>query len=165
MSTALVLARTERRRFLRELLSIPEMTVAQRARYAELIADEFRDTMGSDDGLLAAMQERGFRTRVESGVGIGEALEQSQRLTLKDFGLEQTEGQKERERRRRLREAVTAFDARAVVTLRGGWAKECLVCGKPLLGWRREDRVYCPGGACKQKAARIRKSRGLSGAA
>jgi hypothetical protein len=58
---------------LRELLSLPNMTVTQRARYAELILHEYRDTVrtGLDDGLLAHMQKSAYGAAVESGAHPG----------------------------------------------------------------------------------------------
>lgn len=155
MSGELVLARPERRRILRELLaSEGRWTAAQRVLYADVLRAEYLDVAATvvDDCVLAGVQKKVFADRLLAGEDAATAMEHSRRVELPP---RKSRGQEIRERKRAIRKAVTALDAREVVTL-GGPVAACLVCGEPLPRIRREDRVYCPGGACKQRAARLR---------
>ena len=168
LSTAIVLARPERRRILRELLAVEDTwTPEQRLLYADMVYAEYRDVSATsaDDAVLAHAQQEDFKSRLLGGEDAETAMAHCRQLQIPDLELpwNESRGRIARERRRALRKAVTALDARAVVTV-GGPVSECLVCGKPLPAFfsrfrrYREDRVYC-GAACKMRAARMRKRR------
>lgn len=163
----LVLAAPERKRILRELLARPETwTVTDRRVYREMIYAEWMHVMDSvDDDYAKVVEVDVFHTLVLEGVREGEARELAQKARKRHF-LERTEGQRERERRRTFREAVTASEGALAVTT--GLVRVCIVCNGPLrksfFFRRRADSAYCSD-ACRQAAYRQRRSSAHEGGA
>ena len=160
MSTALVLARPERRRILRELLSQPQpWNTAQRILYRDMLHLEFIGCLSlPDDDYTEAIETRVFCALVLKGTRPERARElagESARDSIADLKRESSPGRQERERRRAFREAVTHFHGRVAVTT--GLVEKCIVCGAELKG--RHDSAYCSN-ACRQAAYRRRKRQG-----
>jgi hypothetical protein len=164
---ALILASPERKRILRELLSRTESwTAADRMLYHDICGQEWSDFKRHMEDMELAVLEKDYFAelvlkRVSPDRALGRAVELA-RETLKKGKL--TDGQKERERRRLHREAVTSFrGAVAVTTCKWKeFLEACIVCGKTLpggpirRGGKRIDAAYC-GAACRQKAYRRRR--------
>jgi hypothetical protein len=157
MTTALVPAAPERKRILRELLARPEpWPVAHRNVYRQMIEAEYFDVARStgDDLMREAVEKDLFAACLLEGIPASRAIhiaQENARLPLQT----QTEGQRERERRRTFREAVTANDGALAVTT--GLVTRCVTCGGSLSAKRRRtDSAYCSD-ACRQAAYRRRR--------
>ncbi|MGA2261579.1 MAG: hypothetical protein ABSH28_09095 [Acidobacteriota bacterium] len=165
---ALILASPERKRILRDLLNRADSwSAADRVLYREMIEGEFRSTLRTttiDDKIELKIETDHFINLVCAGVSADQAHERAVKVAYEVIhGPQRTEGQKERERRRAYREAVTSYRGAAAVT-HTRWNEcitACIVCGKSLPGgplWRggkRADAAYC-GSACRQRAYRRR---------
>jgi hypothetical protein len=155
--TAIVLAAPERKRLLRELLSIPETQwrAWQRVRYGELVHREAVAAMrtGIEDDVAAEAESRQLR----SALLLGKNPLDLPPISLSKNDLSPGRGTSERSRRRRRREAVTALDGRVAVTT--GLVTDCIVCGKPIYRGVRRDAAYCSN-ACRQRAYRARAKEG-----
>jgi len=162
MSAAIVLAGPERKRILRELLSLPEpWSVDTRQLYCQMLLFEYRDSASVtyEDHLAATVEKRTFGELVLNRVSVPGALEKAKaagREAVQGYKREHSPGRRERERRRAFREAVTACDGALAVTT--GLVDACIVCGGPFRHGRlRSDRAYCSG-ACRQSAYRKRRN-------
>ena len=160
-TTAVVLAGPERKRILRELLSLPEPWSARdRGLYSEMI---WLECISLDwyDGLAEPTEEGAFADLVCRGVAVDRARELAVLLgqeRLREVQRLPTAGQKERERRRIFRQAVTSKDGALAVTT--GLVQTCITCGGPFYRSRlgrhpRNDSAYCSQ-QCRQRAYRQR---------
>ncbi len=180
---ALILASPERKRILRDLLGrVNTWTAADRILYREMLWHEWhgmaRDSR--DDEAELAMEKHRFVELVTKGVSVDAARERATKDVREVLPWKKTKGQKERERRKAYREAVTSMSgAEAVTHTKGGECiTACIICGKPLgecnpsktsftvsgfrfhragIPGRRRDSAYCSN-ACRQKAYRRRLS-------
>jgi hypothetical protein len=162
----LVLAGPERKRILRELLSLPEpWSVANRSLYREMLSLELVHTGSKYEDVLAeAVEKRTFGDLISRGLPLAEAGSQAASAateSARKYRQEHSPGRKERERRRTLREAVTACDGALAVTT--GIVETCIICGGPPRPsdpggkWPRRDSAYCSN-ACRQAAYRKRRT-------
>lgn len=182
MSAAVVLAGPERKRILREILSLPEPWPPEtRDLYERMLLLEFRDSNAAEyiDVLAEKVRARTFGDLVLRGVPLEAAHEQATVVAseqVREHKREHSPGRQERQRRRAFREAVTAFDGAKAVTT--GLVEACIVCGAPFRScrgtrpWRFFGRTVCGSlalaycsNACRQKAYRRRKAAGRSGEA
>ena len=162
----MVLAAPERKRILNAILNQPQPWTTEQCRvYRELVAAEYMHEIGDSDpmdGLVDyLLQESSAKFcghLLAQGVPLERAMEEASKLALADA--ERTKaslaqrGEVERARRRRRREAVTAFrGAEAVTTGRLG---NCIVCDAPIGRRVRADAAYCSP-ACRQTAYRRRR--------
>jgi hypothetical protein len=163
-SQAVVLAAPERKRILRDLLAVPPpWSRTQRALYRDMLWAELLHQRGLEETRADEEMDL-FTALIMHGYPEVEARQLAKAECNKPE--EKTEGQRERERRREFRDAVTASEGAAAVTT--GLVKRCIVCGGSLYrpGWkvgpmrirgkrRRMDSAYCSN-ACRQAAYRRR---------
>lgn len=156
--TQLVLATPERKRILRELLSHREpWSRSQRLQWRKMIDAEWYALAGAiddhtNDETAESIERTVFSGLLAGGMPVAIALQRARLEAAADMKLP-TRGERERDRRRHRREAVTAMDGRTAVTL--GLVTECIVCGAELYWQQRSDSAYCSN-ACRQKAYRHR---------
>jgi len=166
VSTAIVLAGPERKRILRELLSLPEpWSLDTRDVYHRMLVLELMHTRSEYEDVLAeTVEKRTFGDLIFQGVPLEQAREQAASAAsecVRDYKREHSPGRLKRERRRTFREAVTACDGALAVTT--GLVEACIVCGGPFRPssfrshWRRSDSAYCSS-ACRQAAYRKRRN-------
>jgi len=168
-SKAMVLAAPERKRILRELLSLPEpWHLSHRNLYHDMLCREleYLNKHEWDGKIIEALEQRAFGNLMLNGVSVDCAREAATKAVAEH--LRESLGRKERTRRRTFREAVTAADGKLAVTT--GLVESCIICGGPFV---RADRVtrtgsrpnlrcdvaYCSN-ACRQKAYRRRRQAG-----
>ncbi len=171
-SKAMVLAGPERKRILRELLSLPEpWPLSQRNLYHDMLCREleYLNEHVLDDKVIEALEQRAFGNLMLKGVSVDCAREAATRAVAEYVrDSRESPGRKERTRRRTFREAVTAADGKLAVTT--GLVESCIICGGPFVranrvtrtgNWRnlRGDIAYCSN-ACRQKAYRRRRQKG-----
>jgi hypothetical protein len=163
-NTALVLARPERRRILREVLGLPEPWSAyHRQLYRKMLEMEYMDR-SSDDDFADHIEKYVFCDLVVKGTRPEEACEsaaEAAREAVADRKRERSPARRERERRRTFREAVTNFQGGIAVTT--GMVEACVTCSGPFFGDSRRrgrrDAAYCSN-AYRQAAYRKRKRAG-----
>jgi hypothetical protein len=159
MSTAIVLAGPERKRILRELLSLPEpWPVTHRNLYAQMVCLEWMDTAASncDDEIAENIETRAFGRLIFEGAPADQAREaatSAAREAVRDLQ-GPSRGRRERDLRRTFREAVTAGNGALAVTT--GMVESCIVCGGPFPPHCRSDAAYCSN-ACRTAAYRKRR--------
>jgi hypothetical protein len=113
---------------------------------------EYYRSWSIDDPLAAAMEKEHFIDLISRGMPAEAALHKAVEFARESVKEKQTKGQKERERRRTYRKAVTEYRGAHAVTT--GLVQDCIICGGPLRlpGFA----AYCSN-ACRQKAYRGRR--------
>lgn len=158
MSTAIVLAGPERKRILRELLSVSEpWPASHRKLYAEMVRLESMATADvCDEEIAEKLGAEAFGRLIIEGVPADQAREAADSAAREAVRNLQrpSQGRQERERRRTFREAVTAGDGALAVTT--GLVETCIVCGGPFPPHCRSDAAYCSS-ACRTAAYRKRR--------
>jgi hypothetical protein len=160
---SVVLAAPERKRILRELLAVPPpWSRTQRALYRDMLWAELRHQRSLEETRADEEMDL-FTALIMHGYPEAEARQLAKTECNKPE--KKTEGQRERERRRAFRDAVTASEGATAVTT--GLVRQCIVCGGSLwrehrwgsVTWtgkrRRSDSAYCSN-ACRQAAHRRR---------